>query len=405
MATKLRDISTVSPSLVTRDGDPGLAPLSEVDIRTSIRPTVAVVDLAALRANAQSLTKVAGRAAMWSVIKADAYGHGAVPVARALADVSYGLAVSLVEEGLELRAAGISSPILVLGAYYGRHHEDVVARGLTPVVGNREDLAHFAAAGARRGRPVDVHIKLDTGMSRLGLRASELPRVLGDLAASPSLRLAGVATHFACADAAPEEPTREQLTRFTEGLATVAQAGFTNLVRHAANSAATLRFPEARFDAVRPGLALYGVRPPFAGAEPMGGPTLRPVLSLRTRVQSVRELPSGESVSYGWTWTARRPSRIGTLPIGYADGYPRRVTTGEVVVRGRRVPIVGTICMDMLMVDLTDVPSAGVGDEVVLIGRMGDAEIVLDEVAAWAGTISYEVLCGISKRVPRQYVG
>jgi alanine racemase len=402
LATKLRDISIVSPSLVTRGGDPGLAPLSEVDIRTSIRPTVAVVDLAALRANAQALTDVAAGAAMWSVIKADAYGHGAVPVARALADVSYGLAVSLVEEGLELRAAGISSPILVLGASYGRHHDDVVARDLTPVVGSREDLAYFAAAGARRGRPVEVHIKLDTGMSRLGLRAKELPRVLGDLATSSSLRLAGVATHLACADSASEEPTREQLARFGEGLAAVANAGFAKVVRHAANSAATLRFPEARFDAVRPGLALYGICPPFA--EPLERPALRPVLSLRTRVLAVREIAAGESVSYGWTWTARRPSRIGTLPIGYADGYPRRVTTGEVMVRGRRVPIVGTVCMDMLMVDLTDVPSAGVGDEIVLIGRMGEAEISLDEVAAWAGTISYEVLCGISKRVPRQYV-
>jgi len=400
LATKLRDIASLAPVST----EPALAPLSEVDMRTSIRPTTAEVDLAALRSNARLLKGIAGRAAVWAVIKADAYGHGAVAVARALGQEVDGLAVSLVEEGIELRAAGVKSPILVLGAYYGRHHDDVVAQRLTPVVANREDLVRFADAGTRRGHPVDVHLKLDTGMSRLGVRPDELRPALETLVARPSLRLAGLATHLACADAREVEPTEAQLARFREGCAVVASAGFPQVVRHAANSAATLRFPEARFDAVRPGLALYGTSPVALADGGGSAPALAPVLSFRTRVLAVRELAVGDSVSYGWTWTARRPSRIGTLPVGYADGYPRHVSGAEVLVRGRRVPVVGNVCMDMLMVDLTDVPLAHVGDDVVLIGHMGAAHITIDELAAWAGTISYEVLCGISKRVPRQNV-
>lgn len=407
LASKLRDISAILEgeartallSPISR-----ITPIAEVDIRTSIRPTVAVVNLGALRANAATVRKVAGRSSLWSVIKADAYGHGAVNVARALAGHTDGLAVSLVEEGLELRAARVAGPIMVLGAFYGRHHDDVVVQGLTPVVANGDDLARFSEAGARRGIPVDLHLKIDTGMSRLGLQPNELPSCLDQIRRSSTLRLAGVATHLACADGPTVEQTQEQLRRFRENLAKIRGEGFSPLMVHAANSAATLRFAEARFDAVRPGLALYGVAPssPQEGEAPP--PELRPVLSLRSRVMALRDIPAGEGVSYGWTWRARRPSRIGTLPIGYADGYPRHVQGAEVLLRGRRAPVVGAVCMDMLMLDLTDVPGASIDDEVTLIGQDGDHEITVDELAAWAGTISYEILCGISKRVPRQYV-
>jgi alanine racemase len=215
----------------------------------------------------------------------------------------------------------------------------------------------------------------------------------------PSLRLAGLCTHFASADVADGSATREALGRFAGCLALARGQGLGGLVNHAANSAAAIRFPEARLDAVRPGLALYGAMP----SEHVSLPGLEAALRLSTRVMAVRDLPAGATVSYGGLWRAPRPSRIATLPIGYADGYPRHVESAEVLVRGRRAPVVGAVCMDMLMVDVTDVPGAAVGDVVTLIGGDGAASITVDEVARWAGTISYEILCGISKRVPRVY--
>jgi alanine racemase len=244
-----------------------------------------------------------------------------------------------------------------------------------------------------------VHVKVDTGMSRLGVPTSELPSVLARLGRLPSLRLAGLCTHFASADVADEAPTLEALTRFEECLAQVRALGLGGLVNHAANSAAAVRFPQARLDAVRPGLALYGAMP----SRHVALQGLESALRLTTRVMAIRDLPAGTTVSYGGLWRAARPSRIATLPIGYADGYPRHVEGAEVLVRGRRAPVVGAVCMDMLMVDVTDVPAAAVGDVVTLIGADGSEAITVDEIARWAGTISYEILCGISKRVPRVY--
>ena len=334
---------------------------------------------------------------MWGVVKADAYGHGAVPVARALEPLCNALAVSLVEEGMELRAAGIRAPIVVLGAYYGAHHGDVLAHRLTPVVYELGDLERFAAAAARRGRRADVHVKIDTGMSRLGFPTAAVPRLLERLAALPSLRLGGLCTHFASADLPEGALTREALARFEGCLASARAAGFQGLVNHAANSAAAVRFPEARLDAVRPGLALYGAMPSPHVA--LAG--LEPALRLTTRIMSVHDLAPGAAVSYGGLWRAARPSRVATLPIGYADGYPRRVRDARALVRGARVPIVGAVCMDMLMVDVTDVPGACEGDLVTLVGADGAEAISVDDLARWAGTVSYEILCGISKRVPR----
>jgi alanine racemase len=375
-----------------------LAPLSELDIRTSIRPTLAEIDLGAIQRNFERVQHVVGAGvAMWGVVKADAYGHGAVPVARALEPLCNALAVSLVEEGLELRAAGVRAPIVVLGAYYGAHHADVLAHRLTPVVYEHGDLERFAAAAARRGRRADVHLKIDTGMSRLGFSTETVPRLLERMAALPSLRLAGLCTHFASADLPDGSLTREALARFEQCLASARAAGFEGLVNHAANSAAAVRFREARLDAVRPGLALYGAMPSTHVA--LAG--LEPALRLTTRIMSVHDIAPGATVSYGGLWRASRPSRVATLPIGYADGYPRHVRDARVLVRGARVPIVGAVCMDMLMVDVTDVPGARDGDLVTLVGADGGELITVDDLARWAGTVSYEILCGISKRVPR----
>jgi alanine racemase len=387
-----------------------------VDIRTSIRPSVAEVDLAALRRNlARVRATVGAGVAVFGVVKADAYGHGAVEVGRALASSCEALAVSLVEEGLELRGAGLTCPIIVLGAYYGGRHSEVLEAGLTPVVYDLADLERFALAPTRRaGRSLvsgddgadrasdgrtELHVKLETGMNRLGVQAAELPRLLAAAARFPRLRIHGLCTHFSSADVADEAATRDQLRRFDHALGTAAAAGITPAVVHAANSAAALRFPEARFGAVRPGLALYGALP----SDVIAGAGLEPVLSLHTKVMALHELAPGEGVSYGLKWRAQRPSRVATLPIGYADGYPRHVRGAEVIVRGRRVPVAGAVCMDMMMVDVTDVPGAEVGDRVTLIGREGGEAITADDLGRWAGTVNYEILCGLSKRVPRVY--
>lgn len=384
----------------TAGGGATLVPLAEVDIRTSIRPTVAEIDLGAVRRNLRRFREHIGpKARVFGVVKADAYGHGAVAIARVLEPLCHALAVSLVEEGLELRAAGIRGPIVVLGAYYNRHQDDVLAEGLVPVVYDVGDLERFAAAAAKRGRPADVHLKVDTGMSRLGVAVWELPEVLERLRNMPALRLAGVCTHFASADVAEGSPTEEALTRFEGALDEVRRAGHRDLINHAANSAAAIRFPAARHEAVRPGLALYGAMP----SRVVDLPGLEPALRLTTRIMAVHEIAVGTGVSYGALWRAARPSRIATLPVGYADGYPRHVQDAQALLAGRRVPVVGAVCMDMLMIDVTDVPAgqATVGATVTLLGRDGEQEITVDELAASAGTVNYEILCGISKRVPR----
>lgn len=373
-------------------------PFAEVDIRTSIRPTVAEIDLGAVQRNLTRVRQAVGpRVRVFGVVKADAYGHGAVAVARALEPLCNALAVSLVEEGLELRAAGIRAPILVLGAYYNRHQDEVLAERLTPVVYDRGDLEKFAAAAARRNRPLDVHLKIDTGMSRLGFSPRDLDSTLARFRELASVRLAGLCTHFACADLADAAPTEAALAELSRGLARAADLGFRDLTNHAANSAAAIRFPAARLDAVRPGLALYGAMP----SEIVRLAGLEGALALRTRIMAVREIAPGTGVSYGGTWRASRAARVATLPIGYADGYPRHVRGAEVLLGGRRVPIVGVVCMDMLMIDVTDLPASALDGPVTLIGRDGAEEITVDDLARWAGTINYEILCGISKRVPR----
>lgn len=374
------------------------------DLRTSIRPTVAVVDLGAITRNLERVRNHVGAAHdVWAVVKADAYGHGAVQVGRAIRPRAHGLAVSLVEEGVELRDAGIDGPILVLSADYGLCHADVLARGLTPVVHRIEDLLPFARAAARVHRDdarIGIHLKVDTGMTRLGIAPEKLGDALDLLRDLPSLRLEGVCTHLASADAESLEDSTFALARFAACVEETRRRGFVGLVVHAANSAGAIRIPDARWNAVRPGIALYGALP--SHHVDLGG--LEPALRLETRIMAEHVIPIGGAVSYGAAFRARRPSRIATLPIGYADGYPRHVTSAVVLVRGQRAPIVGSVCMDMLMVDVTDVPHASVGDEVVLLGRQGGESIGLDELASRAGTVGYEVLCGISKRVPRAYV-
>ena len=374
-------------------------------METSVRPTEARISFRALASNVRLLREAIGpRVAVAAVVKADAYGHGAVRVARLLEGLGvWGFGVATVEEGRELRQAGVRAPVLVMGAAYGRDHEEVIAADLIPMVGVPEDVALFSAAARRLGRErLGVHVKVDTGMTRLGVTHPEVEAFLRQCSQHPNVRVDGLATHFACADGEDTAHTEEQLRRFVACLDRARALGADPQLIHAANSAGALRFPGARFDLVRPGIMLYGAAP----SEHVPVPGLRPVLSLHTRINALRRVPAGTAVSYGGTFVCRRPSIIATLPVGYADGYSRALSNkAQVLVRGQRAPLVGTVCMDLCMVDVTDVAGANLGDRVTLLGGDDEGEQVItpEELAGWAGTISYEVLAGITRRVPRVY--
>jgi alanine racemase len=387
----------------------------------AVRPTRAEINLEALRHNLRVVRRHAGSAKVWAVIKADAYGHGAPAVARTLERARVdGFCVALLEEGIELREAGIVAPILVMGGHGGAADE-MIARGLTPVVHDLAEVAEFARVvrTGDAGGPVDVHLKVDTGMARLGVTMSELPSLAARLGDYPEVRVQGLMTHLGCADAAEPEATLEPLARFDAATVILAQNGVRPGVRHAANSAALLR-GLGRLDLVRPGISLFGISPRI-GDEARWAADLKPVMRVRTEILALRDVEAGASVGYGATWTAARRSRIATIPIGYADGLSRRLgNRGHVLVHGRRAAIVGAVSMDMTMVDVTDVERAAVRDEVVVLG-MQDAgsrdssvrplgrgarepvAIGADEIAVQADTIPWEVLTSISRRVPRFY--
>jgi len=370
----------------------------------AIRPTRAEVDLGALERNYRAVRALDPGLEVLAVVKANAYGHGAPLVAQRLEAAGVRLlGVALVEEGLELRNAGVRAPILVMGGSYQGGHELMVERGLSATVFRRDHVEALAFAARRAGRTVAVHVKVDTGMGRLGTSLEELPELLRHLRSFPEIFLEGVASHLASADVKDAPITRVQLERWREVRRVVKGAGFHPELWHLANSAALLGLPEWRseglFNLARPGLALYGLAP-SPWLEPAAD--LSPVLSWKTGIVHLKELAPGDSVSYGATWTATRPSRIAVLPVGYADGYGRAYSNrAHVLVRGRRVPVVGRVCMDLCMADVTSVPDAAVGDEVVLLGRQGSEAVTAQELAELAGTIHYEVLCGLGARVPR----
>lgn len=369
----------------------------------TFRPVVAEIDLGAIRANVSALAAIAGDAALMAVVKADAYGHGAERVARTATDAGAAwLGVALVEEGVGLREAGIGSPILVLSEPPPSAAGAVVAHHLTPVAYREPWIEALAKAVAEAGAdPLPVHLKVDTGMHRAGCDGGEAVALAGAVAARGELVLEGLMTHFAVADEVDHPATEAQLASFEDVRAELAGAGFGPRIVHAANSAATLTRPEAHFDLVRCGIALYGI-PPAPALD--GLADLRPAMSLRARVSQLRAVAAGEGISYGLRYRLERPSTIVIVPVGYGDGVPRRLghVGGEVLVGGRRRPIAGTITMDQLMVDCGD-DAVEVGDEVVLIGRQGDEEITATEWALRLDTIAYEITCGVGARIPRTY--
>jgi alanine racemase len=364
------------------------------------RSTFAVINAAALRQNFAALRAAVGaRIAILAVVKADAYGHGATlvaPILEAVGAEYFGVAT--VEEGVELRTAGIRRPILVLTGAARADLDAVRRHALSIAILDRDMARELAAAPA--GASIRVHIKVDTGMGRIGVLPSELPALLDELQQAGTFVIEGIFSHFANADSVDREYSDYQLTAFQQAIAALTAPGKPRIWVHMANSAAALSRTDAHFNLIRPGIALYGVSP-FATAV-AATEQLAPAMRLVTHVWQLKAVPSEFPISYGQTFVTSRPSLIATLPIGYADGYSRKLSNcASVLIRGQRAPVVGTVCMDLTMVDVTDVGGVRVGDEVVVWGRQNGAEISVSEVARWQGTIPYEVLTGVGKRVAR----
>ena len=370
---------------------------------STVLPTYATINLAALAHNLSCITRyLSPGCEVMAVVKANAYGHGAVETARALfRNGIERFAVASLDEGIALRQTGLSASIVVLGALFEEQVSDLVAHRLTPVVSDGRILPVLARATRSHPVPYPIHLKVETGMGRLGFSSEELLTLLDNPLLRGSLQVEGLMTHLADADGKDSAFTERQLGAFRAMVEHIRQRGVTLPLVHTANSAAIVRFPDAHFSLVRPGIMLYGYHTLPATVP---APDLRPVLSLHTTIVQLRTVPQGGTVSYNGTFVAPRPTRIAVLPIGYADGYRRQLShRGSVLIRGRRASIVGLVCMDMIMVDVTDIAQVEVGETVTLIGQQGQESIWADEVAGWIDTIPYEVLCGIGSRVPRLY--
>ena len=386
---------------------PTLAPIIAAS-SLPIRATAVEVDRAALADNARLIGALTSTAVV-AVVKADGYGHGAPEVARSLeaAGAVAGFAVSLVEEGVQLRDAGVRLPVMVMGPSQAGGHDEMIGRGLTPVVSDPGELHALTAIARVRGRRLAVHLKVDTGMCRLGVAPERASGLIASARAN-GVDIGGLMTHLANADIDdPDDPdcfTWHQLGRFQDVLAAIGPAP--GLVRHAANSSGAMLFPAARLDQIRVGLALYG-NGRWSSDALLPSPR-RQALRLVSHVAQLRRLEPGARVGYGGVWTASRPTLAAVLPLGYADGLPRRVTgQGAAIIAGRRCPLIGAVSMDIVIADVTELAGVEVGDEAVLIGRgegrFGADLITTAEVAGWAGVTEYEITCGLSKRVPRVY--
>lgn len=369
----------------------------------SERPTRIRVDLDALSHNLRVLRGAAGVPVM-GVVKANAYGHGLVPVALHLqAQGVDQLGVAFLEEGVALRRAGIRLPILVMGGIFGPQATQLIAQDLEITVSSLDKLRQVEAAAESLGKKATIHLKIDTGMERIGVHSYHAGPFIEAAVASRWCTVKGVYSHLACSDEPDSPMTARQLERFLEACAHFERIGAPMPVRHLANSGGVLDFPATHLDLVRPGIALYGVLPDTGSRTALD---LRPVMSLVSQVVYFKVVPAGNPVSYGATWAPDADTRVITVPMGYGDGFPRALSSrGEVLVRGQRRPIVGRICMDQFMVDLGPQGTAYNEDEVVLIGTQGGETIRCEDVARAAGTIPYEILVGLNTRIPRQYVG
>ena len=366
------------------------------------RPTRILVDLDAITHNLGAIRKRVGVPVM-GIVKAEAYGHGLVPVARHLqAQGVDQLGVAFLEEGIALREAGITLPILVLGGIFGPQAADLIAHDLEVTVSSLDKLRQVEAAAGSLGRKATVHLKVDTGMERIGVHSYSCAALIEAAVASQWCTIKGIYSHLACSDDPSSPMTALQVERFAEACAHFERLGAPMPLRHLANSGGVLHFPETWLDMVRPGIVLYGVLPDPASQRSMD---LRPALSLVSQVVYFKVVRAGNPVGYGATWAPAADTRVVTVPIGYGDGWPRALSSrGQVLVRGHRYPVVGRICMDQFMVDI-GCDSAWNEDEVVLVGTSGAEKITVEDVALAAGTIGYEILTGLNGRIPRAYLG
>lgn len=376
------------------------------------RRVCAEVDLDALMHNVEFMRAGINSATkMLAVIKTDGYGHGGIPIAKSLEplDYLYGFATATPEEAFLLRENGIRKPILVLGYSYSYAYERMAREGIRPTVFEMGQLEDLVLAARNAGCPIKLHIKVDTGMGRIGITPDEegisfMRRVL-EYAADEVLEVEGIFTHFARADEKDKTCAREQLRRFEDFAERVeTELGLRGLLKHCSNSAGILELPEANMDIVRAGISLYGLRP--SDEVLVGAKEMKPVLSLKSSIVYVKTVHAGQSVSYGGTFTAEEDTRVATVPVGYGDGYPRALSgpTGYVLIHGKKAPILGRVCMDQFMVDVSHISEASMGDCVTLIGADGDERITVEMLGDLSGRFNYELVCDLGNRVPRVFI-
>ena len=377
------------------------------------RATRAEINLKAFKHNLQNLKTVLGsKTDIMAVIKADAYGHGALPCAKAAIESGVGyLGAGVIEEGIELRKNGIKAPILILGGIFPDEVTDLVHHNLSTILHTSHLAEALSKGGKKQGKTVNIHIKVDTGMNRLGVLPENLLALTEKISSLPNLKIEALSTHFSSADDEDLTITNQQIELFKKALNKLKKTGIIPPLTHLANTSALFRFSESHSKMVRPGLILYGALP-----SPILNPVVEnfcrnenlenfePVMQWKSRIILLKSVQKGQALSYSRKYFTQKDSRIATLPIGYADGLPRRLSNNmEVLVKGRRVPQVGTICMDMILIDVSKLPDVQIGDEVVIFGKQGEEVIQVEELAQKADTIPYEVLCNIGKRVPRTY--
>ncbi len=367
----------------------------------------AYVDLDAMRKNMINMKKnLSEETKMFAVIKADGYGHGAVPIAKELESLSFvdGFAVAMPEEGFILKRAGIQKKILVLGSSFPHSYSSMIEEEIRFTVFQEETAIEINNMALKKGKKAYVHFKVDTGMSRIGARASEEGEKIAEAVGKmEGIFLEGIYTHFSRADEKDKESAKRQLKEFLSFEERLRKRGIYIPVRHCSNSAAILEIKDANLDLVRAGIAMYGLWPSKEVDKTQV--ELKPALCLKSHVIYIKEVEAGREISYGGTYEVKRPMRVGTIPVGYADGYPRSLSNkGEVLICGKRAGILGRVCMDQFMVDLTHIPEAREGDEVTLIGKDGKEEITTEELGDISGRFNYEFVCGIGKRVPRAYI-
>lgn len=376
--------------------------------RTNLRPTWAEVSLPTLRQNFRVIRDhVAPDVTVCAVVKAHAYGHGAVECARALeSEGAKWFGVTSTDEGLALRDGGITARILLMTGFWRGDEEFVLQNDLTPTVWQREHIERLAHAADKLHKDsVRVHLKVDTGMARLGAGLEELPPLLDVLRAARRVKLEGMFSHLASAEVVDSPHVDEQITRFEHAVAMVKQSGLAPTYLHLANTSAIATRPKSWMNFVRPGIALYGYQLPSLAEGKSFGLPVQPVLSWKTRIISLRNVRAGQAIGYSGAYVARAPARLAALPLGYADGLSRHLSSrGRVIVNDQYAPIVGNISMDLTLVDVTQIPSAAIGSEAIIIGRSEHCTVSAADHAQLAGTIPYEILCNISKRVPRNYI-